>query len=242
MSITVRNKRNLRFKKIFRLKLNFYSKLKKIFLKKHKWQKFLKFYSIKVRNNLKQKYLVYDQTLIYTLKANMLFVKSLKSTIFFKQQVKSFYGSILRRYIKIKVKFFIKNRNSLYKNFKNISVFFINMFAKRLDNFLFKTHFFLTLFNAKQSINHENIFVNNLIIKTNSFLLRNGDFIHINSKIFPLIEKFVTCCTIWPIMPKYCKVNYKTLEAFYIQNPNFSTSFSELSNWLNFQSIVKLYR
>jgi len=242
MLITVRNKRNLRFKRTFRLKLNFYSKLKRIFLKKHKWQKFLKFYSIKVGNNSKQKYLVYDQTVIYTFKPSLLLAKSLKSVIFFKQQIKSFYGGILKRYIKIKVKFFIKNRNSLYRNFKNISVFFINMFAKRLDNFLHKTRFFLTLFNAKQAINHANIFVNNFIIKTNSFVLCNGDFICINSKVFPLIEKFITCYTIWPVIPKYCKVNYRTLEAFYIQNSNFSTNFSELSNWLNFQAIVKLYR
>lgn len=242
MRIRTRKKRNAGLKKILKLKLSFYNKLKIIFLRKQKWQRFLTLHSLKWSNKTKQKYSIFDQTILHIQKSNNLLTKNLKNTLLFKQQIKCFYGNLLKRYLQNKVYIFIKNRNFFYKSLKSANSFFIEKLSKRIDSLLYKAKLFLTLFNSKQAIAHCNVFVNNFVVTVSSFVLNCGDFVRLGLGIYSLVKKFVSCFVIWPNCPKNCKVNYKILQIFYVENSKISTRFSDLPLWFNFQSIVKLYR
>jgi len=235
-------RQTLKLKKIIKLKLNFHNRLKLILLRKSKWQKFLELYTAKLKNNSNLKYLLHDQNLFYVPKFNNLLTKNLKTLLFFKQQIKSFYGNLLKRYLKTRVKIFLKSQNALYENFKNSSLFFATIFSKRLDFLLHKAKFFLTLFNAKQAINHGKICINSNHVNINSYMIKKGDFVQVNSKISSLIKNFIFCFDIWPVIPKNLKVNYKILSINYLQNSTIISNFIDFPNWFNFRSIIKMYR
>jgi ribosomal protein S4 len=102
------------------------------------------------------------------------------------------------------------------------------LFESRLDTVLYRSKFCMSIRTARQLISHGAILVNNQKTKNQSYLLKPGDFISVNSKYNVIIEKSIARSNIWPIPPKHLIVNYKTLQLIFsnICNTNMSSSFN----------------
>ena len=229
------------FKKFIRLKLNIQNNLKILNFRKQKWQKFLKYllkHKLKQKN---QKYFLYDQNLYHISKFTILFKKQSFLNILNKKKFNLFYGSLLKSYIKKQIFIFIKKQKFLYQNSINSNFFFLSLFEKRLDVLIYRANFTLSILSAKQIISHNKVKVNNKIIGSCSYLVKNGDFIKLNLKTFFLIKSFIFRSVIWPKVPKYLKVNYKTLQVFYLEKLEYFNHLFTFNFWINPKLILKLY-
>ena len=96
-----------------------------------------------------------------------------KQRLLNKQKFKSFYGHI--SYSKLK-----KEYNQIKQNQPSniIDTLIINL-EKRLDIFLVRSRIYRSIFQAKQAIKHNFIYVNDKIISHSNYKLKNGDFIKI---------------------------------------------------------------
>ena len=61
-------------------------------------------------------------------------------------------------------------------------------------------------------ISHGKIFVNKKIVKTRSYLIKQGDIISIDSNEYINIEINILKSSVWPIPPKYLLINYKIMQ------------------------------
>ena len=229
------------YKKFIRLKINIQNKLKILSFKKQKWQKFLKYllkYKLRQKN---KKYLLFDQNLYYISKFNIIFKKNSFLNILTKKRFNLFYGNLLKKYIKKQTYLFFKKQKFLYQNSVNLNSFFLSLFEKRLDILIYRINFTSSVLNARKIIVNNQVVVNNKIIDCCSYLVKKGDFIQLNLKIFFLIESFINKSLIWPKTPNYLKVNYKTLQIFYIENIEYFNHFFTFNFWINPKIILKLY-
>ncbi len=126
--------------------------------------------------------------------------KSLK----LKQRLVNFYGSIKNFQFK---KYLIKEKKHQNPTFFH----FIRTLESRLDVILYRSNFVLTIYEARQLINHKKVLVNNKIISKINTQILPQDIISFKTikKIKHTIEKV-------PFLFKYCPshlhINYKTLE------------------------------
>ena len=119
------------------------------------------------------------------------------------------------------------------KEFRDPMLTCIEFFESRLDSVLYRSGFCYSIKNARQLIAHKHIRVNDRIEKNKSYILKQGDFIRIDSKSVALIRDNLKkqlnnkSERIWPIPPNYLTINYNTLEIIFgdIKNYNFSISF-----------------
>lgn len=87
-----------------------------------------------------------------------------------KQEIKSFYGGISESTFQK-----LKKKNKKTKNL------LINIFETRLDVVIFKLNWAMSIYHAKQLINHGHILVNGKKVKTPSFILHPNDLIQVSS-------------------------------------------------------------
>ena len=121
------------------------------------------------------------------------------------------------------------------KQIRNSQNLFNELFESRLDSILVRAKYCPTIKSARQLIAHKHIKVNRKIEQKYSHTLKQGDSIEINFKSRKLIKtnlmnlfKERIDAVIWPAVPSYLTINYKTLEIIFgnIRNFNFSSSFS----------------
>lgn len=93
--------------------------------------------------------------------------------LFAKQRLKGFYGNISEKQL----------YNYVHKNNKN----FLSQLERRLDITIFRMKFAISIFQARQLINHKHILVNGKPLNIPSYLLSPGDVITIHPKAKPLI-------------------------------------------------------
>ena len=74
--------------------------------------------------------------------------------------------------------------NKIYnsKQIKNPRDLCIELFESRLDSVLRQAKFCSTIKDAKQLIGHKHVKVNKKIVRSCSYILKQGDLIEINSK------------------------------------------------------------
>jgi ribosomal protein S4 len=128
----------------------------------------------------------------------------------------------------------LKNINSSKKcntsKFFNSKHYLLEFFESRLDKVLYGAKFSLSIKNARQLIKHGHILVNNLTVKTPSYILKTDDLIEIsnNVKSRNLVKKYIYQSNFWPIPPKHMMINYSTLQIIFLydKNNNFLPSFT----------------
>ncbi len=119
----------------------------------------------------------------------------------------------------------------------------ILILERRLDVALVRLCFCRSISEARQLILHSKILVNNLPIKTCSYLLKNGDIISINN-IFnkSLYNQIINNINLVYVEKQryfsHLEVNYKTLEAIFLyspQNINYTANIDSdlISNYIN---------
>ena len=210
------------YKKFIRLRNNIQYR-RRVFLlkfKKKKWQDLLSFLK-RQHKRRKKKFKSYDLNRYILPKYYNPFKKRHKNVLLNKKRVSLFYGGIKDRQFKLYKNLVKKERKSLRKNNKVI----LNIFEKRLDSILYRSHFTKTMRSAKQLILHKHVKVNNKIVNTDSYLLKSGDIVSISVKMHKLIEKNINSSHLWPIPPKYLQINYKTLEICLL-NENIDSNLS----------------
>lgn len=128
-----------------------------------------------------------------------------------KQRLINFYGSLKNFQFKQNL---LKGRKCKKYTFSS----FINKLESRLDILLFRSNFVLTIYEARQLINHKKVLVNQQINSKPSTILNPQDIIYCNTikKIKTTVKKVPF---IFKYCPKYLHINYKTLEIGLYKTP-----------------------
>lgn len=96
-----------------------------------------------------------------------------KQRLLNKQKFKSFYGHLSYNYLK-------NEHNRIHqKNSFNVINRLQVALEHRIDVFLFRSGVYSTIFQAKQAITHNHVYINNRLTSTSNYKLKAGDFIQI---------------------------------------------------------------
>lgn len=211
------------YKKFLKIRENVQNRQKLLRLKKNKWQILIKSYKKTLKRYKKFKPKNQNQYLVskYSNRGTS-YKKRHRNTLNVYKKFNLLYGILGKKVIKKHINKIIK------KNFWNKNIEFIESFEKRLDTVLYRAKLCPSFRNAQQLIVHENVFVNNIKIKTKSYKLKTGDLISIDPKCFKLIEENIRHAQIWPTPPKHLLINYKTMQIIIgtIESTNISTLFT----------------
>lgn len=200
-------------------------------LKKRKWKTFIR--RLEKSNHFFQKYKPhlfnhYSSTKFAS--SGNSFKKRFKNDLLTKKTFNYFYGNLNRKYLKKQMTEIYKSKQT--KNIRNIC---IEIFESRLDSVLKRAKFCSTIEDARQLITHKHIKVNKRIETNYSCVLRQGDLIEVSNNGRKIVKTKLNNLLkenynkiLWPLVPNYLIVNYRTLNIVFgnIQNFNFSALFS----------------
>jgi small subunit ribosomal protein S4 len=124
-----------------------------------------------------------------------------------------FYGNLpMRKLQRAKTRTYMDKKNSLLFDIE-----------KRLDVILVRLNFCSTMFQARQLINHQNICVNHKKVNIPGFQVSNGDLISIQENSLAFFESNIRrnlrTNRIGRMKPNHLEVNYKTLKAVVLYEP-----------------------
>nr|YP_009047619.1 ribosomal protein S4 [Orthotrichum stellatum]YP_009231577.1 ribosomal protein S4 [Orthotrichum macrocephalum]YP_009307267.1 ribosomal protein S4 [Orthotrichum callistomum]YP_009307307.1 ribosomal protein S4 [Orthotrichum gymnostomum]YP_009316197.1 ribosomal protein S4 [Orthotrichum obtusifolium]YP_009378362.1 ribosomal protein S4 [Stoneobryum mirum]AJD22435.1 ribosomal protein S4 [Orthotrichum rogeri]AKM98621.1 ribosomal protein S4 [Orthotrichum pulchellum]AGN74410.1 ribosomal protein S4 len=129
------------------------------------------------------------------------------------QKLSLFYG-------KLPIKKMRRSKTQTYLDKKNSLLFDIE---RRLDVILVRLNFCLTICQARQLISHKKICVNYKMVNIPGFQLSKGDLISIQDNFLYFIRSKIRqnfqSNRIWRIKPTHLEVNYKTLKAVVLYEP-----------------------
>jgi ribosomal protein S4 len=217
------------FKPILKLRDNVQNRQKILKFKKSKWNTFLKFYLNKLKNFRKFKCL--DQPKHFVTRygtRGASYNKRFKTTLQAGKKFRIFYGNLLKKSLKEKIKISINKKNRTSTRIEPETVL-LQFFESRLDVVLYRAKFAPTIRSAQQLLLHGKISVNEKKVNTKTYLLKKGDIIKMNFNSLNLYEVHVLNCTKWAIPPKYLLINYRTLQIVFLgdlQSYNLSNEFS----------------
>lgn len=130
-----------------------------------------------------------------------------------RQKLSLFYG-------KLPIKKMQRSKTHTYLDKKNSLLFDIE---KRLDVILVRLNFCLTIFQARQLISHKKICVNYKMVNIPGFQVSNGDPISIQESFLYFIKSKIRqnlqSNRIWRMKSTHLEVNYKTLKAVVLYEP-----------------------
>lgn len=235
MSFQNKNRFRPIFKQVLKLRENVQNRQKLLSFKKNKWKSFLRFYINKLKPFKKFKPL--DQTKHYVNKygtRGTSYTKRFRDTLTAGTRFRLFYGNMLRKGLKRRIKI-------ATKSFKLSEFEFIQLFERQLDTVLYRAKFASSMRSARQLISHGNVFVNNEPIKSKTFSLRNGDIVSLHLNCLNLFESHILSSTKWPMPPKHLIVNYKTLQIAYLGDVKSFNPVNDFSFNLKLQKILTYY-
>nr|QIA59572.1 ribosomal protein S4 [Blasia pusilla]QIA59864.1 ribosomal protein S4 [Riccia cavernosa] len=124
-----------------------------------------------------------------------------------------FYGNLpIKKMQRAKTHTYIDKKNSLLFNIE-----------KRLDVILVRLNFCSTMFQARQLISHKNICVNYKKVNIPGFQVSNGDLISIQENSLDFFKSNIRqnfqTNRIRRMKPNHLEVNYKTLKAVVLYEP-----------------------
>lgn len=228
------------YKQFIKLRQNIQTRAKLFIFKKQKWSK-LQAYSLK-QLRFFRRYKFKDQFLLnkykFASRGNS-YKKRFKNNLIKIQLFSLFYGSLKKKYLKTHINNIKKKTSNNLHVQDNKQNNILQFFESRLDTILYRAKFSLSIKSARQFILHGHVSVNNNIIKTSSYIVKNNDFIEVssNKKSRTLVLKSIDRSNFWPIPPRYLQVNYKTLQIIvqFTENSPFRPMFPF---HLNISSIV----
>ena len=232
------------YKKFVTLRVNAQYKRRLLLLKfnKQKWQRLI-LYLKRLQNRRKKNFQIFDLNKINLPKNYNSFRKKYKTTIQDKSKIKIFYGNVLNKTLKKNLNLLNTRKKKNLKNLINNHTFILKSFETKLDIILYRAHFVNSVRAARQLILHNHIKVNGNFISTSSYVVKVGDHITVNKKIFSLMYKNIYSSHLWPLPPKYLQINYKTLEILIISKIEYNNLsiffpfFPKLYNILTFNKL-----
>lgn len=230
------------FKQFIKLRDNIQNRQKLLRFKKKKWKPFLKFYLNKLKNFKKFKAL--DHSKYFVTKYGTRGVgynKRFRDTLQAGKKLRIFYGHLLKKYFKKKIKKILKKKRPNSKNLKKLDQIFLQLFESRLDTVLYRAKFVSSVRSARQLILHGKVYVNQTQIKSKAYILKSGDLINLTFDCLELYENSIINSVKWSIPPKHLTINYKTLQIIFLGNIESTNLTNEFSFNLRLQKILVNY-
>ena len=225
------------YKKFIRLRKNVQNKKKvnlRLFRKK-KWR----LLNIFLRRQLyrrKKNFRSYDLDSYVLRKYGSNLKRKFLMSLLNKQRISLFYGLLKNKSLKKtvnlskSVKFKIKNKYS-----------FIEIFERRLDSVLYRTHFTKSFRESRSFIKHGHVSINGKKKLKSNYLLRQGDKITLSFKLYPVIRYNILSCNIWPLPSNNLVINYKTFQILFLTTLDFKSTFNTFPCFLDTHSLSRYY-
>ena len=229
------------YKKFINLKTNVQNSQKLFKFKKKKWVNLL--FKLNKSSKFQKRncyYKFYDQNCYLISKYSNFIIKNYKKEILTKKTFNLFYSSLNQNYLKKIIKTSVRNSNQV-KNRLNVKKFVIDILEKRLDVILYRSHFVLSIRNARQLIKHKHVLINEKIITDSSVSVIKGDSISFSKKSHKIIKYYLTLSNLWPLPPAYLQVNYRLFQLQLIDDIIFYNTLSENTLWLNLNTVINSY-
>ena len=229
------------YKKILNLKKNVQNRKKLLNFKKQKWEKFNFYLKNQSKFSKRNKYYkIFDQYSYYNSKFSNYFSRKFKYNLHTKQRLSFFYGGLGQKYLRSIYKQSVQKNKISYVNL-NSKLFFIELLESRLDSIILRSHFVLSVRNARQLISHGHVLVNGKVVKKKSFLLKKGDTITFSPQVYSLLIFNVANSELWPIPPKYLEINYKIFHIILTDDIKYTNIATNFPFWLDLNTISKYY-
>ena len=132
-----------------------------------------------------------------------------------KQRLKFYYGNMNERQFRNVFRKALKKKGNTTENF-------IGLLERRLDTVIYRAKFALTVFSARQIINHGHVKVNGKKVNIPSFLVTEKDTIEIKEKSKDLIVIVGSLVNKERDIPEYIQSDEKNKVAKLIRVPKFS--------------------
>ena len=132
-----------------------------------------------------------------------------------KQKLKAYYGDITERQFR-----------NLYKEAIRLpgdtSEFLIGLLERRLATIVYRMKFAITVFAARQLINHGHVKVNGKRMDTPNALLKPGDVIQLADKIMQNGAVLEATTTAERDVPDFVEVDHKAMKGTFLRVPAFA--------------------
>lgn len=173
------------------------------------------------------------------------------------RKLRSFYANIkrlqLRRYANnfkfsfktkqlrgLNLNNFIKFKNKNYYSKVKIIDSFLSVLERRLDMFLYRSNFAISVFQSRHLILHNKVLVNFKTVSFCSYQLRNFEVVMLKPKFLlrlrNRLKKKLSMKLLLGYFPSYLIISYKLMCGFFIKNPTLKSvpiPFKiNLSQWL----------
>ena len=203
-------------------------------LHKQKWKGFIR--RLEKANNFFQKFKPYTFNHYSSTKfasPGNSFKKGFRNDLLTKKTFNYFYGELSRKYLKKQMTEIYKARQ--IRTSRNLC---IEIFESRLDSVLKRARFCSTIKDARQLISHRHVKVNKKIEINYSCVLKQGDLIEIDIESRKIVKNKLNSFlkenynkVLWPAVPDYLVINYRTLNIVFGNIKDFN--FSSLLNFKN---------
>lgn len=242
------------YKKFLYVRKNIQNRQKLLKFKKQKWQPILKRIKWDTKRATMNKsflrsqslgsysrYKFFNQNMYHVPRYRNFFLKSFKQTLFINKSFKLFYGNLTERYIKQMIKE-AKSTSDLLQNKINTHLLFLKSLESRLDIILLRSHFVLSVMNARQLISHGHVFINETKVKKSAFQVQKGDKITFSKKGQVLVKHYLLKSDLWPLPPYYLQISYKVFQIILIDDIELVNTGLYLPEWLSLDSIIRSHR
>ena len=132
-----------------------------------------------------------------------------------KQKLKAYYGNINARQFRNIYRKALAKKGDTTENL-------IALLESRLDTVIFRAKFAMTVFSARQMINHGHIKVNNKKVNISSFLVKDSDLIEVREKSKKLTIIDGALQSKERDVPEYIQLDDKKKTAKLVRVPKFS--------------------
>ena len=132
-----------------------------------------------------------------------------------KQKLKFYYGNMNERQFRNVFRKALQKRGNTTENF-------IGLLERRLDTVIYRAKFAITIFSARQLINHGHVKVNGKKVNISSYLVDEKDTIEIKDKSKELIVIVGALVSKEREIPEYIQMDEKNKIAKLIRVPKFS--------------------
>lgn len=132
-----------------------------------------------------------------------------------KQKLKGYYGNIGEKQFRKIYQEAVRRRGDTSENL-------IELLERRLDAVVYRMKFAITVFAARQLINHGHVAVNGKKVDISSYRLKDGDEVSVIGKMKDNENTLAAISTTERDIPEYCDVDGKGLKGKFIRAPKFA--------------------
>lgn len=132
-----------------------------------------------------------------------------------KQRLKGYYGNIGERQFRRLFEEAVRRRGDTGENL-------IELLERRLDAVVYRMKFVLTVFAARQFVNHGHVLVNGKRVNISSYQVKNGDVIEVKESSKQLNALLEAVQSQEREVPDYIEVDHKNMKGTFVRGPELA--------------------